>query len=241
MKQVKTWITSIVPVYGVIPVVFAFVFNSIVYSGAQLITGSWYHYNIENRLDGMIPFIPQTILIYLGCYVFWVVNYILIARQSKEKVYQFFAGDMFSRMICFAFFILFPTTNIRPEIAGHNFWADAMRWLYSMDDASNLFPSIHCLMSWFCYIAIRKNENIPRWYRRLSLIIAIAVFISTLTTKQHVIVDVIGGVVLAEISFWIGKHTCIARWYGRIFDKMTGLFLCCTKERKSEEQKENMF
>jgi membrane-associated phospholipid phosphatase len=42
---------------------------------------------------------------------------------------------------------------------------------------------------------------------------AIAVFLSTLTTKQHVIIDVIGGVVLAELSCFI------ARW---IFKKMMG-------------------
>ena len=30
-----------------------------------------------------------------------------------------------------------------------------MRFLYQVDAADNLFPSIHCLTSWFCYIGIR--------------------------------------------------------------------------------------
>lgn len=85
MKQIKSWITSIVPEYGLIPVVFAFAFNTAVYTGTQIIAGSWPHHNIESRLDGMIPFIPQTILIYLGCYIFWIANYILIARQDKKS------------------------------------------------------------------------------------------------------------------------------------------------------------
>ncbi|MDD3278108.1 MAG: phosphatase PAP2 family protein [Lachnospiraceae bacterium] len=239
MKRIRTWITAIVPEYGLIPVIFAFVFNTVIYAGAQVVTGSWYHHNIESRLDGMIPFIPQTLSIYLGCYVFWIVNYILIARQDKKSVYQFFAGDMLSRIICLVCFLLYPTTNVRPEIVGNGFWEQAMRALYSIDGATNLFPSIHCLVSWFCVIGIRGRKEIPRVYRWLSCVMAIAVFVSTLTTKQHVIVDVLGGIVLAEVCLMIGKHTVIAKWYGKVFDRCTALLFGYGSEKTIEEQKEN--
>jgi hypothetical protein len=51
---------------------------------------------------------------------------------------------------------------------------------------------------------------------------AVAVFISTLTTKQHVLVDVAGGVILAEGCYFIAGHTRIAVWYGRFFNWLTG-------------------
>jgi hypothetical protein len=54
----------------------------------------------------------------------------------------------------------------------------AMSFLYSVDTASNLFPSIHCLVSWFCFIGIRGNQKIPLWYRAFSFVAAILVFIS---------------------------------------------------------------
>lgn len=61
------------------------------------------------------------------------------------------------------------------EIVGDSFWEAAMRLLYQMDAADNLLPSIHCLTSWFCFIAVRKNDKIPTWYRVFTLVFALLV------------------------------------------------------------------
>ena len=66
----------------------------------------------------------------------------MIAGQEKESVYRFFTADAISRIVCFCFFVLFPTTNTRPEIVADGFWNQAVIWLYSIDAADNLFPSI---------------------------------------------------------------------------------------------------
>lgn len=194
---------QIVPGYSVIPLLLVVVWNQLVYSGAMFLTRDWYHYNVELPLDHAIPFVPWTLSIYLGCYVFWIVNYILCARQEKAEAYRFLCSDILAKAVCLVCFLVFPSTNVRPEIVGNSFWDQCMTMLYAIDKPSNLFPSIHCLVSWFCYIGIRKNEKIPLWYRNASCLMAIAVCISTLTTKQHVIVDVVGGVLLAEVCYWI--------------------------------------
>ena len=180
-----------------------------------MIAGGWYHHNIETGVDRSIPFVPEFLVIYFGCYVFWAVNYILIARQDRRSVYQFFTGDFISRCVCLVSFLTFPTTNTRPLITGSGLWNQAALWLYSIDAADNLFPSIHCLVSWFCYLGIRGRKEIPRWYQSVSMVIAILVFASTLLTKQHVIVDVAGGVLLAEFCFFIGRKTDLYRIYER--------------------------
>ena len=113
-------------------------------------------------------------------------------------------------------FLAFPTTNTRPLITGSGLWNQAALWLYSIDAADNLFPSIHCLVSWFCYLGIRGRKEIPRWYQSVSMVIAILVFASTLLTKQHVIVDVAGGILLAEFCFFIGRKTDLYRIYERL-------------------------
>ena len=100
-------------------------------------------------------------------------------------------------------------------ITGGGLWNQAALWLYSIDAADNLFPSIHCLVSWFCYLGIRGRKEIPRWYQRVSMVIAILVFASTLLTKQHVIVDVAGGILLADFCFFIGRKTDLYRIYER--------------------------
>jgi hypothetical protein len=47
---------------------------------------------------------------------------------------------------------------------------------------------------------------------------AVLVCISTLTTKQHVVIDVFGGVFLAEICYWIAKKPLIWESYEKVLD-----------------------
>ena len=105
MQKLLKGLTRILPAYGVFPVIFSFVFNCLVYSGSRMIAGGWYHHNIETGVDRRFPFVPEFLVIYFGCYVFWAVNYILIARQDRRSVYQFFTGDFISRCICLVFFL----------------------------------------------------------------------------------------------------------------------------------------
>lgn len=238
MNKLKKNLAKIVPSYGLVPLVLALTVNMAVYMGARWIAGDWYHYNIETPLDSLIPFWPPSSAIYLGCYVFWVINYILIARQEKKEVCQFFAGDILSRMICLFFFLLIPTTNTRPVVEAAGFWNQVMRLVYSVDAADNLFPSIHCLVSWFCYIAIRNRKEIPVWYQRFSCLMAVMICISTLTTKQHVIIDVMGGVGLAEICFRIGKRKAVYTTYEKIVDWISGrVFFRRKGEIHADEEK----
>lgn len=108
---------------------------------------------------------PQFLIIYFGCYVFWAVNYILAARQEREQVYRFFTADIISRCVCLIIFLAYPTTNTRPVIEGNGIWDLLAGWLYSIDAADNLFPSIHCLVSWFCFLGIKDQKRIPTWYK----------------------------------------------------------------------------
>lgn len=230
----KRIIEKMMPADRFLMVLFALVFNSAVYSGAHIIARGWNHHVMTSALDAKIPLIPESLIVYFGCYIFWVWNYTMIAKLDERRAYAFYAADFLSRVVCFIIFLLFPTTNIRPEIVGNGFWEEGMRFLYSVDAADNLFPSIHCLVSWFCYIGIRKVDTIPRWYRNISCMIAILVFISTLTTKQHVIWDVIGGIFLAELSFFVANHTKIAWYYEEFWTRITQKIFC--ERRKLHEK-----
>ena len=193
--------------------VVAFLWNEAVYLGARQIAQSWHHYDMTTAIDRLVPFLPWTVSIYFGCYLFWCINYYLCAAQERTERDRFFCADALSKCICFVLFLLIPATNIRPEIVGDTVWDMLMKLLYSIDAADNLFPSIHCLVSWLCWIGIRKRKDIPVLYRYFSLAMAVAVCISTLTTRQHVIIDVGGGVVLAEVSYILSGHVKIREVY----------------------------
>ncbi len=198
----------------------------IVYSGAMSICADWKHYDPSEMfgmtsLDQMVPLVPEWMYIYFGCYLFWIINYILVARIHKEnpsEFYRFVTTDMMSRIVCGIFFFLMPTTNVRPDVIGNTFADMLLRFLYSIDQPTNLFPSIHCLVSWMCYIGIRGNRKVPAWYRGFSCVFALLVVISTQTTKQHYIVDAIAGLLLAEGLFALNKRIHAYQYIQRFFD-----------------------
>ena len=106
------------------------------------IAGGWYHHNIESNLDLRLPFVPQFLIIYFGCYVFWAVNYILAARQEREQVYRFFTADIISRCVCLIIFLAYPTTNTRPVIDGNRLSAASMEYSQPASRSQIPFPSI---------------------------------------------------------------------------------------------------
>ena len=220
MKFLKKYVDPKIRLYSIIPLLTVFLFNDLVYWGTMIVAAGRYHYDFTTELDRMVPILPWTILIYFGCYLFWGVNYIMIGHLGIEHFYKFITADMISRVICGVFFLFLPTTNIRPELPAESIFNPAMRWLWNMDEAANLFPSIHCLVSWFCYIGIRGEEKILRWYQSFSCVTALAVFISTQTTKQHYLVDVIAAVVIAEGCYWIAGHTQVYIGIMNRFEKL---------------------
>ena len=96
--SLKTWLEIL------LPPAFTFLVNSLVYWGAPLLRTGIPVHNLSGRLDELVPFLPPFIIVYFGCYAFWVVNYLIIAVQEKEHRYRFFTADLYSRLICFVCF-----------------------------------------------------------------------------------------------------------------------------------------
>lgn len=201
-----------------------FAWNEAVYIGARLIAQSWHHYDMTTWVDGLVPFLPWTVSIYFGCYLFWCVNYYISASHSKARRDRFLCADVLSKGVCLILFLLIPTTNVRPEITGDTLWDNLMRLLYQIDAADNLFPSIHCLVSWLCWVGIRTRKDIPAIYRHFSLAAAIAICISTVTTRQHAIADVFGGIVLAEGCYFIAGFPKVCAIYSRFLARVMSIF-----------------
>ena len=196
----------------------SFFWNYVVYFGARLITKTWHHADITSDLDLMIPFVPWTVFIYIGWYVFWGVNYALCAMQEGKERNRLFCADTIAKLICLVIFLLFPTTNIRPEVADSGVFNRLMQLVYYLDNPDNLFPSIHCTVSWLCWIGVRGRKDISLLYRIFSLLAAAAICISTLTTKQHVLIDVIGGIALAEGCYLIAGISKVHIWFSKIIE-----------------------
>ena len=103
IKEKLDWL---LPKFCRIPLLFTVILNFSVYWGSRAIAGNWYHHNIETPVDAMIPTVYWTVIIYFGCYIFWIINYIYNARMSKEHCYIFLGTDWIGKVICFILYVL---------------------------------------------------------------------------------------------------------------------------------------
>lgn len=194
--------------------------NQLVYYGARVLAADRPHSDWTLPIDRAVPFLPWTVAVYFGCFLFWAVSYLFLAGREKEQAYRFFCADFLAKTVCLACFVLLPTTNVRPAVEGRSVWDALMRLLYRIDAPNNLFPSIHCLVSWLCWVGVRSRADVPRRYRGFSFLMAAAVCLSTLTTRQHVAADVAGGIALAELCYWAAGLEPVARRYSQIMDRL---------------------
>lgn len=219
----KKYIDPVIPLFAIIPLVSCFALNMLVYSGSMILCKNWHHYDLTTWLDNQIPLVSWWMYIYFGCYLFWIANYVLVARiyrNDREQFYRFVITDMMSRLVCAVFYIGFPTTNVRPAFTINSFSDWLLAFLYRIDQPANLFPSIHCLVSWLCYAGIRNNDRVSKRYRVFSCVFALLVVASTQFTKQHYIADAIAGIALAEGLFWLNSRINAYRTVQRLFDRL---------------------
>lgn len=202
----------------VLPPVVALCYNSLVYWGAPFLAAGRKAHDLTVSLDASVPFVPAMVIVYFGCYLFWAVNYVIMAFQEETCRYQFFTAEILAKTVCFLFFVFYPTTNVRPELTGNSIWIRCMMLLYAVDKPVNLFPSIHCLVSWFSCIGLKRCPKVPAWYRWASYGMALLVFFSTLATRQHVLWDVVGGVAVAEIMWLISCRTKVWKPYQKAIE-----------------------
>ena len=182
----------------------ALLWNQLVYWGGAALAETRHHYQFSTALDRAIPLIPWTVCIYFGCYAFWALHYCLCAAVPL-RARRFFTADFIAKGVCFVFFVGLPTTMARPAVQGLNVWESLVRALYILDAPVNLFPSIHCLNSWLCWASARDIPAFSRGYKAFALCAAAAVCVSTLTLRQHVLLDVAGGILLAEVCWRLAK------------------------------------
>lgn len=223
----KDTLAKLIPVWAIIPLLSILLINTIVYSGAGILTHSRYHFDFTMAFDRAVPLIPEFIWIYVLAFPFWAMNYILAAQRGKDTFYRFVAADLTVHAVCFLVFLVLPTTNVRPQIPGNTLSEKMLMFIYAMDggqNPSNLLPSIHCYVSWLCWRGLKGAREIPKWYQNFSLVFAVLVIVSTQVLKQHYIVDAIAGVALVEIawSFYQGgdRHLGVRSFFERINRKV---------------------
>ncbi len=159
------------------------------------------YYIIHTRLDDWIPFNEYFIIPYLLWFFYVSGTVLYFFFTSKPDYYRLciylFTGMTLSLMICTVFH---NGTDLRPVVdPDSNFCSRLVWYLHAADTATNIFPSIHVFNSVVVHISIRNSLTLGSrpYVRTCSFILAALICMSTVFLKQHSIIDVMGGMLMA--------------------------------------------
>jgi len=153
-------------------------------------------------IDQVVPFIPETVWVYTSEYYLFAV--VFFTSKNLQNINKYFYSFLILQLVSVSFFVVYPTTYPRdlfPLSDQLDFLTyNLFHHLRLVDQPTSCFPSLHvssCYLSSFIFLD-EQREKFPFFFAWATL-----VGVSTLTTKQHYIADVIAGLVLAVIMYWV--------------------------------------
>src|SRR5262245_26441480 len=155
---------------------------------------------LRTRLDDAIPFWPWTAWCYLPFYA--GVFIIAIIGFRRRALFNGAVLAVLTVMTIGALGHIFigaeyPRPVLHPPYANVSAWFLAS--VQSIDPPGNVFPSLHVAHTTMLALILIKDR--PR-LGRVALAMATALALSTLTTKQHFLADVVSGYGLAFFGRW---------------------------------------
>lgn len=159
----------------------------------------------ETTLDRAVPFLVWTVVPY-----FLLIGgmYLPILLRSSDDLHEAMAALTVAVVVNYSIFLVFPTVIARPPApVGHTTAEILYRWLIGIDSPANCFPSGHITAPAIgCWYVSRERQR-GAWM----IAVAYAALVpSVLTTKQHYVYDIAGGLATATLGIVMAR-----RWRAR--------------------------
>jgi membrane-associated phospholipid phosphatase len=164
-----------------------------------------------DRFPGIIQ--PWTAFVYLPGGV--LLPLLPFAFDRSWRWVRFvLTGYGVAALLAAACYLAWPLAMQRPPFAGDDPGERLMRLVFVFDREANCFPSSHV------YFAVLGALNVARvarqrWVIRATIVLAVAVCLTTVTTGQHYLVDIPGGIAAALLGdavagrierYWTRRH-----------------------------------
>jgi membrane-associated phospholipid phosphatase len=163
-------------------------------------------------LESRIPLIAAAFPVYASLYL--DLGLLIVLLRTWRAFVRMQTACLLACLIACLVYVLFPMSYPRPQLAEHGV---AQVWLVAYwegDGPACTFPSLHVTLAWL--LAFSLGARSQRW-RVAWWLNALAISVSTLLVKQHYVVDVAGGIVLAVASWRAAPGLiawCEQRWTG---------------------------
>ena len=152
-------------------------------------------------LDHWVTFQPLALVPYLSLWL-----YVGIAPGLQRDLRSLLVYGLWAGALCVTGLLLFyawptqiPHLPLPPDLPA------MMAVLKGVDAGGNACPSMHVAISLFtaCWIAhVLRGVGAPGWLGAINWLWFVAIAWSTLAVRQHVLLDVLGGVLLGGAFAW---------------------------------------
>lgn len=158
--------------------------------------------NMDLPIDKKIPAIPYFALIYVLWFPLIAIFPISLFKASKNLYELYVICWIIDIFISVIIYLTYPTTCTRPKDLENINGGWMLKILYKFSyKGLNCSPSMHCSISTLVLIFTLTASTMPINLRIIYSTTALGIILSTLFTKQHVLIDLVTGVLLALVIF----------------------------------------
>lgn len=158
--------------------------------------------NMDLPIDKKIPAIPYFALIYVLWFPLIAIFPISLFKEAKNLYELYVICWIIDIVISVIIYLAYPTTCTRPKNLENIKGGWMLKILYKFSyKGLNCSPSMHCSISTLVLIFALTASTMPINLRIIYSTTALGIILSTLFTKQHVLVDLVTGALLALVIF----------------------------------------
>ncbi len=166
-------------------------------------TSEWLSGGIEPKLPiDIFPIWPVWVVPYVLCYPLWFAGFAWAAFKMSDRMFRAFAvAFLVTCSVSIAIFFIFPTYVPSAVLHGSDIFTSLLRFFHEGTGRYNALPSGHIYIT--ALLAFFYSLWYPR-YKPLWWFILVIVSLSTLFTAQHYILDIVGGLIVAALGYYVG-------------------------------------
>lgn len=158
--------------------------------------------NMDMPIDKKIPALPYFALIYVLWFPLIAIFPISLFKEAKNLYELYVICWVIDIVISVIIYLAYPTTCTRPKDLENIKGGWMLKILYKFSyKGLNCSPSMHCSISTLVLIFALTASTMPINLRIIYSTTALGIILSTLFTKQHVLIDLVTGVLLAMLIF----------------------------------------
>jgi membrane-associated phospholipid phosphatase len=156
---------------------------------------------VPSGLDAAIPFLPWTVWAYLSQFPY--LGFVYWQGRGTVAWARDLRAMLAATIASVAVFVLYPTHIPREAIDADPATTLAFAALYGTDPATNCLPSLHVSLAFLGATGFWPERPRLAW---ACLAWAALITVSTLTTKQHYVADVLAGLAVAVAAGWLVRR-----------------------------------